>query len=485
MRSEHNGFMHSISLLSISLLSVCLFGAVNLRGFAERRLSLREAVSLAVANSPSIEALIREEQRSELSFRERVRGYLPSLILSASAQDAVWTGAPDTRLKRLGLRLSQVIYDPSLYGRGSLRKTIEARTAQKGFAALLCEEAYRRAGLEALTSFVALLTAKRTGEIRREAIRASVIGREAALQELSLGIITPAEYAEAQIAVMDLELEDAEARSEERSALFGLKSGLGLSPEEDINVSGTLREDYTGFIPRPLSGETESRFTASALASNTQLVGKRLEAALQGAEPEEEPSMLPAIRATGEVFFQGYDPPLDELGFSISLSLAFPNPVLPLSGRISLGGNGRDRISRELSAEAEVLPRGNLGTMRKQKAWERASLIGEIARLEDEIIFSVREALAAVDTRRRAVAILREKIRVEEERLSLIRARASLGGARAIDILKAEIAVSTSREGLIEEVSALFAAEAGLCLLCGLDFDLARANELIEEEEHE
>jgi len=463
-------------------LSIAVLLFLTLPLWPERRLSAEEAVRLAIANSSALTKILESEEEAALSFKDTVRAYLPSLTISARALDDVRVGAQDSRVKRVGIKAGQVLFDPTLPGRGNLKKARAARDREKLYTNILYEAVESEAALRTLSSFVSILAARRSGAIRKNAIEAAKASRAVACEELKLGIITLNDFTDTEIAVKDLELEDTLAQAEERASLYRLKMDTGIDCKEELLIAGSLKEDYAGLVSNPLSPGTELRFLGAALASNTDLAQLRFKAEMMKAEPEPQPSFLPVIRLDGEVFFQGSEIPLSESGFSLSLTLGSPNPYLPVSGSASFGGNCIDRFSREVSLEADILPRGDTRTGEKRKAIEQQTLNSDIESIEAEISFSVHEALTAIDALQKSVSILKEKISLEETRLALVKLKVELGEARIIEVMDAEIKTAKAKEALIEEIVALFNAEAGLSSLCGMGFSFESLREFIAEE---
>jgi outer membrane protein TolC len=443
------------------MVAVTLFWGPGPQAAAEpRELGVEEAVSLALENNPELRFARYDRQIAAAQYRLGVRSFLPSLSLSYSQNASVSYFSPDSRIRRLGVGVEQLIYDG-----GRRRYEREMQRLSLGIASTGYDRSVEDLILNVVTNYAEMLQLREQRVILKEIYGNALEQLKIAREEVALGESTEIELLEIALQVKDLEIEaDQTARREELVALrFGRLIGL---PEEILPVArGRINPAYSGFLQ-----ETSAEpYLARARLESLELVRRRVELDNRREELEGvRRRWIPAVSATAEVSAAGESFPLTEPGFSLGLSLSFAAPVLPAETGVTVGRRGEHERSAALTASGRPAE-----DMEEIYSEEVALLAAQRSRqglldFESDMSFTAREGLLQVDAALSALELLREKAALEERRRTVELLRLELGEITRVEFVEGEIARARLQIDLLASAVGLFRSEVALLGSLGL-----------------
>jgi len=421
-------------------------------------LDIEKAVELAVGTSDELRYAHIERDIAAERTRLSLRSFFPAVTLGYAQNDSVVYGAADSRLKRLSVGLSQVLFARgsrvSRYRLSNLDLGIQSRALAQARAALM---------LKVTNLYLGALKLELERRILEESHRNIQSQIRIAAEELRLGEITELAYLELMVAGKNQELELARRRQAEARGAFELQQVLGLS--ERVLLTGTIDEEYRGLLVE----REPAWFVEACLARNLEL--RRQEVELYGLRNQLEQSRLswvPGISARAELSMAGEDFPLTEPGFSLGLELDFAPPLLPVSTGTTAGSSGpRERSagvtgSLELGGDVEGVLAVRLATLRLDQACSRRDSIRR------NLEFTVREQLQSRSHQLEALQLLREKRAIQERTQGIRSLMVDLGEITRLQLVEEEAELAALRIDILSAVVALFNQEVSLLEQCGL-----------------
>ncbi|MBN1836704.1 MAG: TolC family protein [Spirochaetales bacterium] len=430
----------------------------NGAGTAETVLNIEDAVALAVAASDELRFARLERSIAAERARLSLRSFLPAVSLDYAQNDSVVYGAADSRLKRLSVGLSQV-----LFAKGSRISGCRVQNLELGLQSRALEQARAALVLEVTNLYLDALRLRLERGILEESCRNIQVQVRIAAEELRLGEITELAYLELVLAAKDQELELARRRQAEERSSFELREALGL--EGQVRLTGTIDEDYRGL----LETREPQWFVEACLSRNLEL--RRQEVELYGLRmrlTQCRLSWLPEVKASAELSMAGEQFPLTEPGFSLGVDFEFAAPVLPATAASTVGASGPRQRSAGISGSFGVGDNleGMLAVRLAALELERAASRREAIRRGLE--FTVRERLQSIAHQREAFALLREKRAIGERTQAVRSLMVDLGEITRLELVEGEAELAGLRVELLACVVTLFNLEVSLLEQCGL-----------------
>lgn len=254
----------------LAALLVLLPAAVELGAQEPLRLSLEEAVALALRSNPGFQSIRNDEEVAEWQVRSAWASLLPSASVSAGAG---WQGSGEQRLGSLsfGEGLSYYLSSYSLGASLDLsgsdilapgqakvgRGAAQARTASE--AALL--------ELDVTRAYVEVLRREEALRLVRQELERARFNLRLARGQQEVGLVSPLDAKQAEVAVGRAEVAVLREEANLHVARLQLLRVLGLEMDHDV----TLTTEF-GLVEPSWS---EEELYALALERNPQLVGLR------------------------------------------------------------------------------------------------------------------------------------------------------------------------------------------------------------------
>lgn len=307
-------------------------------------LDIETAKRLAAAASPELRQGELDARVAAEQWTWGVRAFLPTLSVSASGDESVATGGPDSMSKRFSLSLSQLVFDGGKLSYQRRLSAIQLSMARKDLDRKRREVEYQAANL-----FYAIVAGERKLAITRDLVELSRAQEGIAAKEYSMGKITEVDLIEIQTKVLEAELDLKKAAQELDDQYFELRRMLGLDEGDELLLEGDADPGYAGV---DLSGQLE-RLGVDVLRASDQLEQARLEVeSLRAQLSFSERTWIPDVSLSLDCSLSGERFPLNGFNYGLSLSLSFPDPSFPSS--LDIGGRGSSFGERGMSESAKV-----------------------------------------------------------------------------------------------------------------------------------
>lgn len=407
--------------------------------------------------TPETAALLAKENSKELlikriqlritkkEYAAGLRGQFPSLSLSFSADDSVTRRAPDSRIKRLAVTLSQpVLSGGERIGEKKMKEIFLELERQK---ILAVEE-----NIEDTAWMLAHRTiiAREKARLQREALGLAEEKLRIVQMEHELGLITELELLDTQIEAHNMRIGMRETELVLSELEFSLKKICGLPPDGVIDPRGTVEISYK---PRGIPFTTEElkelTLKSSPALKEMEFQTRTKEEALRRMRRSRA---VPNVNIDLSLFLEGDRFPLREAGFSVKFSIDFNNPFFPIRTALSASQKGSGRVSRGASAAgpiaAEIMPFMDLESARLALYKERLGL----AKKQRDTAFELEQTCkrylnlrARIEGEQKTAALMRQKQEILEEKLAL-------GEIRQADLLSAGIERAEKEMLLLERI---------------------------------
>jgi outer membrane protein TolC len=419
---------------------LCAFLAVSPAPAQEsdgmRRVSLDEAIRLALERSPaaiSSESAVRFAQADVLESRG---AWLPSLSGTSS-----FSNSSNERFDQSTGRLVSESYTAQLQAGYDLfsggRRWNERRRASAELRAAEADDRAQRFETVLVTTEL-FYEAAATGQIVEAASQRLERARrqlEFAETRLRVGTATRSDVLRAELEVGNAEIALIDAETAERSSRLELGRQIGVEdgaePAEDA-----LPESA------PVLPAIESLVTWATGRSPEVVAGAAALDAARATRWAAMGSYLPTLRATGGYDWFAFDFPPDQRSWSLRLSASFP-------------------LFDNFGREAEVARAAT--AQRLAEAEARDATIGvrvEVENAAREVEAAERRGAIA----RRAVDLAREDLRVQEERYRI-------GGATILDLQTSQVALADAEVAWVRARQALGEAVASLEAVLGASLE--------------
>ena len=379
-----------------------------------QRVSLREAVEIALRRSPALSeaqanvSVARSEKTSALG------SFLPSLSLGYGFSDAS-TG----RLDPTGQSITRQSWSTQLQGSLDLfdgfrrfndmddaRQTLEARRED------LRQQRFR-ATLDVKTAYFNAVAARERVGVEEDRVERQREQLSFVRQQIRLGRATRSDSLRSRVDLNDAQLALLNARNEARSAQFALAEAMGVERRVGPTATATLEPDTLGL--------SRERLLAVARERSPRVVSARrsVEAA-EASVASARSSYLPSLQLSGGWAWQDADYPPRDRSWSLRLSGS-----LPLF-------NGFQRETRVARSRAQV---------RTSRARVRSARLSVRTDVDD--------AYSQLQTARAGLELARESVELSREDLRVSRQRYRLGAATILDLQAAQIALQQAQVDVI------------------------------------
>ncbi len=419
---------------------------------------INKAIDTALKNNREFILTGKEISVAEKNLKLMYRNFLPEINLGYSEYTSVSYWNPDSREKKISAGLKQRIYEKGLLS--SAIKIMKKETALGKFKITQQLEDFI---FELISSYVDILRIKIEIDISRDAVESAYLQLKIAEKEKELGEITEVDLLEMEIAVTGMEEDIQNLYLEEKRIIFVFSRLLELPSGLTPVLAGSINPDYNGFLHQCID-----YYIGNSVGNSSTI--KELVLSLEKAKNEYRlaSNKFPEVSAAGSFFIAGEDFPLTEKGFSISLSLSFNYPGIPLSITGSAGSENINERSRSLTAETS--PFGGLENYYLKEGAEAA-----LKRREYELSsfllnneFEIRKLFIEIESGVKELGLLRRKLKVSERKEEIEKLQLALGEIKRIDFIENGIALVKEKIRLLDSVSELYRKEIRLLRLCGI-----------------
>jgi outer membrane protein TolC len=416
----------------------------------QRPISFADAARMAVAASEDLshEYALRTLREKAWVWGRRV--YFPRFTISAAEDDRLSEIGADSFLKNYTLNVDQLLWDG---GRTAMSRKIEKAElvllgsqleTMKGEIAEAAVRAYRN-----VLSTRSVLTIRESARTSLEEER-SILNRE-----VELGLALDMDLVEADITLMEAEIEIFSLRADLEEAEQQLAETLGLERLPPLGEEVDIRRSPVLPPPERVRSMAQER---SPELQNAQLSIIQKEAEVKYAAY----AWLPTIRLSGGFSLSGQQYPLTRANWTVGISIDFSVPFL--SGKLSAAAGREPPYDRNAQTQATLSPLPepasalNVPSAKLALALEQSKYRQTFERLGRGAVYAL-EKCGLMD-RRRELAV--ESLNSAEKRLRLAELRAELGQLTRLDLMEARLEYAQREIAAVEAAMALLEAERSL-----------------------
>jgi outer membrane protein TolC len=423
--------------------------------------SLVQAESLALAHSDSLRAQTLAAQSSARRFSLGIRDFLPRIELSFTTDDVVSTAAQDSLSDELSVSVSQPLFSG---GRAM---------AQRSLARLeltLARHALATTRADVLNTvweqFHAALILRAQADVKRDNLAQSRLQLAIARSERATGMIREIDLLDVELAVSGQEIALQETETGLDATLYALKKSLGMQPDQDLDLEGSMDSAYGGIVIR----RSGASLASIALRNNLDVQTARY--AITQRETQLSllrGQFLPDIAANIAVSVSGAGFPLQTPSLMLGLDVSFPQTAAPVKAS-ALGGTPGPG-SRERYAALSVSPLDSVtgaldaADARLQLAEARSALEA----LTRDLGFQIGQSLKGYQRHVATIALERRAVELEKKKLAILEQQAAAGSATRVECLRERVAAADKEVSLLSDIMGLIKEERALERLIGLE----------------
>jgi outer membrane protein len=439
-------------LLPAALLAVSLRGQPALPEPVPETLDLRTAIGFALENNFAIrQARERIRQQEGLLVEVKARS-IPNADLEAgySRFDRGLAAVPlpsipvNTQAWSIGLNVTQVVY-----AGGAVRSAIKSTQLAREAALLDMENVINEALLQVRMAFYAVLLAREQIKVQESNVQLLQEQLKTATDRFEAGTVSSFEKLRAEVAVANAKVPLITARNNSRLAVEALRQALGLSTDtpgitqHGPNFVGTL--DFT-----PVTFDLQAAFEAArAHRPDLQRLAK-LTAVREQDVRTQRSNYYPTLGASAGYQFRNspyggnrFNEALDGWTFGVQSNWAI------FDGRATAGrvAQARSALAQTKLTLAEAQLAVDVEVRRAHSEWQQATELAEVsARVVEQAAEAVR----------------------------LANARYNAGTGTQLDVLQAQVELTTARTNQIQAYYSYNVAVAALRKATGLADEFVR-----------
>ena len=436
-------------------------------------IDIDSAIKISIANNKNLRFIMYNQRIEEERFKLLYRKFLPQLDFNFSQNDSVTYSSPDSRVKRLSIGISQLVFDA-----GRLSQNIKLQKIQKDLTHLGLEQQKEEIVLRTINLYIKILKFDLQKKIQKKTWEKSLLHYNIAKEEKKLGVITELDFLDIELAIKNLEIELEKTIQEEEILLFQFAKQLQIDPDKVPNPSGYINSNYNGFI-QTFDADYYVRLMKK---NNLDFMKKRTQVFIRLKELDQARwSWLPEISSNLELSMSGQKFPLTEPGFSIGLSFSFPLPVMPTQINATVGKKNPSERSIGLSYSSQIAE--NLEEI-YTVALARLNLAKssfDLESFEDDMGFNVKMSLKDIQNRKKMLELLKEKLNIATKRQNIQELKLRLGEVKRTEYISNEIELSKQKIAILSQIIDLYNTEVTFLRTFGISDFLQSLSSLILE----
>ncbi len=437
--------------------------------------SLPAAIALAKDHDPDLRYLRELHAAERYRIAEQYRAAFPRVRVSYSHSDTVQYGGADTRIRRVGIGLEQLLYNG-----GRTRRAVRLARTERDLRRITVEQHEREIEMTVIRAYLQAIGLARRIQISRQNLAIAEAQLQVGEKEHLLARTTELSLRELRLAVLDQELALRQLRVERDTALKRLTRLIhapGETPPLPILLQGELDLAYTGILSQNLAQAGK----AGALQDTRRYAEQQ--AFLDRAVTQEQIArrgILPRVTADGELSISGREFPLNEPGFSLGVRIE----LTPAYGSASLRGNvgSPSAHARTRSAETQFAPVERLERLYSTAGARSERLRAEaaFAHFDRALAGELQHELDEIALLRSQAALLRSRISAQQDRVHIVSTQVDIGEIPRLQVLKAVSELNVLENSLADHIVRLFERELALLDIIGADIE-SRFAAIIEE----
>lgn len=468
-----------------TMLIVALLGLVALTATAQskRRITLAEAENLALTTSSDLR--IQKLQNEAASERNRlsIRDYLPQLQLGFTTENEINQAAPDSDSDQLSVTLQQPLYNGGRTAMQHALNRLQLLVSRHSFD-VAREDLLDRVWQQ----FYQVLALQAQLAVKRSSVEASRKELAIARSEKAQGMIREIDLVDAELAESNQEVDLQSTEVGLEQARYALKKTLGLAPGEAIDLEGKIDLSYKGLdLDKPATF-----FIPVAMEHNLDLETDRFKERQAEAQVRIANSQyLPQVSAVVGVTVSGQHLPLQTPGLTLGLNISFPEPEAPIQTSFSESSSGpllstqsvpstvsplysessSGPLSMTRSSSFSVTPFQSVtGYLDRADARFKLEQTRETTKsLVEDISFEVAQSISQYSRQQKRIGLERRSVRLEKEKLAIMREELTVGEATYVDYIKEETQGADLETQLLSDILTLVQDERSFEKLLGIE----------------
>ena len=430
-------------IIVLALTAVCWpvqSGAASAQGSPNddgtRKLSLQESIDLALANNKTVliqkqevESMNGQVTQARSAALPNLSGYTEYLITKGTMNFGGTEGFTfdlDDKYYEAGVTLQQTIYS---FGR--VGAALKAAKAARGYASEELLTVQRQVTYVVKASFGAVLLAREMSGLAKESLALA----EAHLKNVEhlhkQGVVSEYELIRARVQVAQLVPASISADNELDRTLIVFRNALGLSADERVEPDGDL-------VRRPVEISVEEAFAQARQKRHEIAAAQFRVVGMKAALDVTRAYRYPSLSFIGNAYLDTEEPEFDDQKWRTKVWSAMLNLSIPIFDGL--------------------MTRGKITQTRAQ--YEQARLQSE--QITDVVRLDVEQAVSKLTEAKELMDAQVASVEQAQKGLDIANIRYGNGVGTQLEVLDAQVALSTARTNYFTAVYEHFMAIAGL-----------------------
>jgi outer membrane protein len=427
-------------VVMVCFIVACIVGATSEQGAAAREMALSDCISAALQANRTVAESRENLAQARAGITEARSGFFPNLALSGSYNFIEENQTIDFPLPSVGTERLKVdfAYDyimdlavsQPLYTGGRLRSSYRISTLSRDIAEAELERQESDVALSVMQAFYSYLLAKGSVVVAEDAVSTAEEFLRVVRSRYEEGQASRFEVMRAEVEVSNLSPALISARNAVALAGLALKNLMALPLGEEIEFRGSFDEEVpevsaADAVRRALAGRPELKI----LRDKARIADRSLALAMAG--------RLPTVAVTAD-YYAG-------------------------SNRLSLDGDRWDKtFNAYLVVGLPIFDGFKTKSMIARSRSEIRQADLSIAQMEEGIELEVRSFLLDMQASLESLRSQEKNVGLAEEGLKIANDRYAQGVATNLDVMDAQLALTTARNNRIRALHDLSLAIAGL-----------------------
>ena len=437
-------------------------------------LDLESSIAIAVSRSYELSAIRAGSRVFDLTLRERLRDYFPSLALSYFSTQETARRDVDSRQQRLRLESDLVLYDGGRRGLAYDIASLKSVLARNDYRIAL-----NRLIAEVLSAYLQILQNHGAIAIHGKTLEHGRMQLMLIKKELELGETTRFNVMEIEAKVEEIELNRRRAIDDYENSLNRYKLLLKVDWRQPLRILGDIDKD---FVLSPLdAGFDAGALVATALRNRKEVESSDVEFAIS-AKTHRINSLyyLPKLSIgffyglSGEQSYADrFIPREKEWGLNFKVTTALFGSSGSLASDYTASGNGN---ARSMGSNAALRFLDDMGYRRAivESGINLATAGEKRKEARQQIATEVVSSIMALENAWKMIEISKRQLELYDAQLVIERLKADMGESRRYDLIKKEIERGEAAIAYLDSRARYLTTSSLLELAMGVDIGYLR-----------
>lgn len=437
-------------------------------------LDLESSIAIAVSRSYELKAIRAGSRVFDLTLRERLRDYFPSLALSYFSTQETARRDVDSRQQRLRLESNLVLYDGGKRGLAYDIARLKSVLARNDYRIAL-----NKLIAEVLSAYLQILQNRGAIAIHGKTLDHGRMQLMLINKELELGETTRFNVMEIEAKVKEIELNRRRAIDDYEISLNKYKLLLKIDWRQHLELLGDIEKD---FVLSPLDKKIdEGALVATAIRNRKEVESSDVEYAISGKTHRINSLYYFPNLSIG--FFYGlsgeqsyvdrFIPREKEWGVNLKVTTALFGSTGSLASDYTASGNGN---ARSMGSNAALNVLDGMGYRRAivESGIHLESAGEKRKESRQQIAIEVVSSIMALENAWKMIGIARRQLELYDAQLAIERLKADMGESRRYELIKKEIERGESAIAYLDSRARYLTTSSLLELAMGVDIGYLR-----------